>query len=164
MGDLNQITFVTQLTPDRLERLRKVAETWSGPMAANFYVAPKKIAEFMNAYCTDPVLQLRKNIQLHITQTEGVCWNLSSTQISAQLLWILIGPTKSSSNIWSLGDLALFLLRSSCSIPPTSWEILLWSQSKLITSSCVMLILSPFPTSSPSCSAISETVTSPTTR
>ncbi|ELT89685.1 hypothetical protein CAPTEDRAFT_152623 [Capitella teleta] len=72
MGDLNQITFVTQLTPDRLERLRRVAESWRGPMAANFYVTPKKIADFMHAYCTDPVLQKRENIQLHVTQTEGL--------------------------------------------------------------------------------------------
>ena len=66
------ITYVTQLTLNRLDLIDKIQEQWSGPLSVSIYLEIDEIVSFKEKMSSYPSVIERDNIDLHIVVATGV--------------------------------------------------------------------------------------------
>ena len=66
------VTWVAQLSLDRLQMLESLFKSWDGPASLTLYLSDVEVEPFQNFVAQSPVLSGRKNIGYHVVYKHGV--------------------------------------------------------------------------------------------
>ena len=69
----NDITLVTQLSPDRLHRIQQLAKVWNGPISAAYYVGHDTyngLQQLLSLWKTSELV--RKHVDIHLVSLDAV--------------------------------------------------------------------------------------------
>lgn len=69
----SDITFVAQLSFERLYIIEEIANYWSGPMSFTFYLTDAELIKTVSFIKNSDVLSERANIAYHVVFKDGVC-------------------------------------------------------------------------------------------
>jgi glycosyltransferase-like protein LARGE len=66
------VTFVAQLSMDRLQMLEMICRHWEGPISIALYMSDAEAQQFLRYALGSETLMSRKNIGYHIVYKDGV--------------------------------------------------------------------------------------------
>ncbi|KJE88518.1 glycosyltransferase-like protein LARGE1, variant [Capsaspora owczarzaki ATCC 30864] len=66
-----EVTWISQMSWDRLGMLEQIAERWSGPLSISLYLNDYDVDDLVDHFETSDILRTRKNIALHLVFKEG---------------------------------------------------------------------------------------------
>lgn len=76
LPDPFDVTWVAQLSLDRLQMLESLCELWEGPMSISLYLSDDEAETFLRFVSESVVLSRRRNIGYHVVYKQAVNYSI----------------------------------------------------------------------------------------